>query len=100
MIQIDVTADMIHIYGHAERDIPIEGHNVPCGQVSILGLNLAQALNEITGQPEKVLCLEKGNFQFDRKGLNAESGLLFRSFLLGLDFLSKSYPDKIRMTKL
>jgi uncharacterized protein YsxB (DUF464 family) len=100
MVQIDVTDDLIHIHGHAERDIPQAGCNVPCGQVSILGLNLAQALTEITGQPNKVLCLEKGNFQFDRKGLNTESGLLFRSFLLGLDFLSKAYPDKIRMTKL
>ena len=92
MVQIDVTDDLIHIHGHAERDVPVDGCNVPCGQVSILGLNLAQALTEITGQPN--------NFQFDRKGLNTESGLLFRSFLLGLDFLSKAYPDKIRMTKL
>ena len=100
MVQIDVTDDLIHIHGHAERDIPQAGCNVPCGQVSILGLNLAYSLQEITGQPDKVLCLEKGNFQFDRKGLNSESGLLFRSFLLGLDFLSQAYPDKIRMTKL
>ena len=97
MVQMDVTDDQVHIYGHAEGE---HGNNIACEAVTVLCNSIAASLLEITGQPEKVLAFESGNFQLNREGLTAESGLLVRSFLLALELVSEAYPDTIRMTKL
>lgn len=97
MVQIDVTDDLIHIHGHAGA--APHGQSVPCEAVTVLCNSIAASLQEITGQPDKVLAFESGNFILNRKDLSAESGLLVRSFLLGLDIVSEAFPEYIGMTK-
>lgn len=96
MVQIDVTGDLISVWGHAEGE---HGNNIACEAVTVLCNSIAASLTEITGQPEQILQFESGNFMLNREDLTAESGLLVRSFLLALELVSEAYPDKIRMTK-
>ena len=97
MVLIAETDALVYISGHAGAAPP--GESVPCEAVTVLCNTLAASLHEITKQPEKVLAFESGNVVIDKNGLSAESDLLVRSFLLGLQMVSEAYPEYIQMTK-
>ena len=95
VIQIKVTDDLIHIFGHANAAPP--GQSVPCEAVTVLCNSIAAAFCCITGQQDKILNFDSGDFKLDRKDLNAASNLLVRSFLLSLDMVAEAYSDYIKM---
>ena len=95
MIEIEVREDLIYIHGHAGA--APRGFSVPCEAVTVLCNVLAGSMHEITKQPEKIMIFEPGKVLFNRKGLNAESELLVKSFLLGLEMVSDAYSKYITM---
>jgi uncharacterized protein YsxB (DUF464 family) len=98
MIHILVNDDRIIIAGHAGA--APHGQSVPCEAVTSLVNCIAASLDEITGQGENVQSMKSGEFILNMKDLSAESGLLVRSFLLGLQLVTEAYPEYITMTKL
>lgn len=95
MIQIKVTDDRIHIFGHAGA--APHGQSIPCEAVTVLCNSIAAAFSCITNQPDKILNFDSGDFKLDRKDLNADSELLVRSFLLSLEMVAEAYSDYIKI---
>lgn len=92
MILIQNFADRVEITGHAGA--APHGMSVPCEAVTVLANNVAASIAGLTeDEPEYVL--ESGNFILMKKDLSAESLLLVRSFLVGLQMVAEAYPEYI-----
>lgn len=92
MILIQNYLNRIEITGHAGA--APHGMSVPCEAVTVLANNVVASIIELTNdQPDYVL--ESGNFRLMKKDLSAESGMLVRSFLVGLQMVAEAYPEYI-----
>lgn len=92
MILIQNFADRVEITGHAGA-APY-GLSVPCEAVTVLANNVIASIIELT-QDTPGYVLESGNFKLMKKDLSAESFLLVRSFLVGIQMVAEAYPEYI-----
>ena len=92
MILIEVNDVGICITGHAGA--APHGMSVPCEAVTVLANNVIASIMELT-QDSPDYILGSGNFKLKKKDLSAESHLLVRSFLVGLQMVAKAYPEYI-----
>lgn len=92
MILVKNYKDRIEIQGHAGA--AQHGMSVPCEAVTVLANNIAVSIIELT-QDDPNYVLESGNFILMKKDLSAESVLLVKSFLVGLQMVAEAYPEYI-----
>ena len=92
MILIQNFSDCVEITGHAGA--APHGMSVPCEAVTVLANNVIASIMKLTrDSPDYVL--RSGNFKLKKKDLSAESNLLVRSFLVGLQMVAEAYPEYI-----
>ena len=79
--------------GYAE-----EGYDIVCSAVSVLTLNAANSVENLTGEPYKVKQSD-GDLKFRLEGQpTKETELLLQSMLLGLKGIEEEYPKYLKVT--
>ncbi len=100
MIQVIILRDReqsirgIELHGHA--GYAEYGQDVICAAVSALAINMANSVEQLTGDPFKGSVGEKdGSFSFSfTDTVSPESQLLMKSLILGLETIRDTYGAK------
>lgn len=88
----------IKVTGHAYSDEP--GRDLVCAAVSTLSQTLVNAVESIGEIPERdIQCkIENGFLKFviDDKWLNDTVDIAFKTIMIGIDGIQKTYPKYVR----
>ena len=96
MINITITADEIHIRGHAEAGP--KGQDIVCSAISTLTQNLIASLEELTNDKIQY-AVNPGRVDINYKDLSKQGRLLVESFFLGCSGVAAVSPEHVKVTR-
>ena len=96
MIKITAEKGRITLRGHA--GYAEKGKDIVCAAVSILTFNLQESINKLTEDAVGFsYVLDETVISYDE--VSDRTKILIDSFIVGLELLSRNYPDNVRIDR-